>query len=189
MPVPTYVNPTNRNTGDLITAGIYNNDLVGNILHLKALHAAFAIIEDQQTAGTQGGGFTSGSWQTHVLNTIASDVYGLISSLSGNRFTPIAGTYRFRARGCGHLVDSFRYRIQNIVSLAVIGQSDNGRASSGAGTMPWVELEGRFTANGTDSYELQGWCQTTRVTDGFGLAFNVSLPEIYGRIVLEYLSP
>ena len=54
-------------------------------------------LSDVKSAGTAGGTFTSGSWQTRTLNTEDSDTGGNCS-LSSNQFTLDAGTYEINAR-------------------------------------------------------------------------------------------
>lgn len=44
------------------------------------------ILEDQKSSGTNGGGSTSGSWQTRDLNTEVRDVLGIVS-ISSDEFT------------------------------------------------------------------------------------------------------
>ena len=53
---------------------------------------SYAIIAEQQSAGTEAGTFTSGAWRTRSLNTEITDPDGIVS-LSSNGFTLQAGTY------------------------------------------------------------------------------------------------
>lgn len=54
--------------------------------------AACAILQEQETSGTTGSLYTSGS-VTCVLNTVVADPHSIISSLSSNEFTLAAGSY------------------------------------------------------------------------------------------------
>ena len=51
---------------------------------------SYAIIADQKSSTTQGGGFTSGAWRTRDLNTEIADADGIVS-ISSNQFTLGAG--------------------------------------------------------------------------------------------------
>src|SRR5690348_4361080 len=77
--------------------------------------ASIAVIADQKSAGTQGGGFTSGAWRTRDLNTEVSDVDG-IGSISSNQFTPVAGTYIVMGSAPAYSVDSHQTRIRNVTA-------------------------------------------------------------------------
>lgn len=59
-----YVAPSTRSTGDLITAAIWNQDIVDNMIAVKALvdAASFKHLDTQQNATEQQ--TTSASWQT-----------------------------------------------------------------------------------------------------------------------------
>ena len=74
--------------------------------------ASYAIIGDQKSAGTEGGTFTSGAWQTRDLNTEISDPDGIIS-ISSNQFTLAAGTYLVNASAPAHKVNGHQIRLYN----------------------------------------------------------------------------
>ena len=52
---------------------------------------SIAIIEDQKSAGTAGGTFTSGAWRTRDLNTEVSDPDGIVSTQSSTAGTQNGG--------------------------------------------------------------------------------------------------
>jgi len=54
---------------------------------------SYALIEGQFPSGTNGGASTGGVNNLKPLNTIVSDIGGIVNSLAANQFTLIAGTY------------------------------------------------------------------------------------------------
>ena len=156
---------------------------------LSVVRSKVAVIEDQKAANTAGGEFTSGSWQTHVLNTEVSDVDGIVT-LATNQMSLTAGTYRatFTAFGCQ--VNGFRYRLRDVTNNATLGTSDSQFGPSGS-SGPNAPATGvaSFTLAGTAAVELQGWAASTKATDGYGQAANIdSLAEVYARVVVEKLA-
>jgi len=82
-------------TNAIALAAVNDTDIM-TALKTKALidqeFSAMAIFEDQKADGTDGGTFTSGAWQTRVLNTTSHNtITG--ASLSANQITLPAGTY------------------------------------------------------------------------------------------------
>ena len=55
-----------------------------------------AVIENQQTSGTNGGGGPAGSWDQRALNAI-DDPFGIVSNFTGSRFTLPKGRYYIEA--------------------------------------------------------------------------------------------
>lgn len=139
-------------------------------------------LRDEQAQNTAGGGFTSGAWQTRVLNTESIDTGGLCT-LSSNQFVLAAGTYQIRASAPAHQCNGHQTRLQNATAATTTITGTTERAPAGAGVMTRSIVEGRFTSNGTDAYELQHRCGTTRATDGLGIAANLTT-EVYAQVWL-----
>jgi len=134
-------------------------------------------IQDQQATTVDGGTFTSGAWQTRVLNTVVTDETGT-ASLATNQITLTAGTYYLEARCQSRLVNENQLRLQNITDTAttLVGMSSRSNGSSSA------YIDGKFTITATKTFELQHRCLTTRATDGFGSANSFGLTEIYSDV-------
>ena len=128
--------------------------------------ASYAIIGDQKSAGTEGGTFTSGAWQTRDLNTEISDADGIVS-ISSNQFTLAAGTYLVNASAPAHKVNGHQIRLYNTTdsSTVAFGTTEIAHASDNCGNRSFVSA--RFTISGSKVYEIQHRCGTTRATDGF----------------------
>lgn len=132
---------------------------------LGALH-----VQDQQAATTAGGTFTSGAWQTRVLNTSVSNTI-TSASLSSNQITLPAGTYDITASAPAHAVNNHQLRLENITDTAtpLISGTAYARSTGGATSNTRALLMGRFTIAGTKVFELQHRCETTMATTGFGV--------------------
>ena len=143
---------------------------------------SFAHLRDEKTAGTTGGTFTGGAWQTRDLNTIKSDVDGIIGSLTASEFTLDAGDYFIYARVPGFAVDRHRARLYNVSDSAVVlyGSSKFGPNSSNAGEDS--EIIGSFTLSGTKTLRIEHYADTTKTTYGYGVEHNHGHPEVYTEV-------
>lgn len=141
---------------------------------------AYALLRDEKAANTQGGTFTSGAWRTRDLNTEVDP--DAIVSLASNQFELAAGSYLIRARAPAALADRHKLKVANITDTtdAIIGQSNH--AQDTATVMTTAFLTGRVTIAATKTFELQHRCETTRATDGFGVACNFGVVEIYAEV-------
>lgn len=140
-------------------------------------------LQDQKSAGTDGGGSTGGSWQTRTLNTKVTDVAS-ICTLSGNQFTLPAGMYQIQAymdfRNVGQAVG----RIQNITDSTTAIRGMNA-ASGAASVGQQSSLHGFVTITGTKTFELQYYCTNTTATTGLGAASGSSTTEVYANVVIR----
>ena len=143
---------------------------------------AVAVLQDQEAQNTQGGTFTSGAWQTRVLNTEVSDASAIVT-LSSNRFTPIAGTYLILARAPAYQVRSHQLRIQNVTAATTAAIGGSQYVDPGDTVVGDATVEGVIVANGTDAYELQHQAHTTANTNGLGNAANFTT-EVYASVTL-----
>ncbi len=138
----------------------------------------YAHFRDQKTAGTSGGSFASGAWNTHTINTsVTNNITGC--SLATNQITLPAGTYRIQAYFTGWSVNRYQGKLKDITNTAdiIIGTSEVSQTGE---TLPQTKtfINGQFTAAGTAAYEIQAQCQTTDA-NGYGLASNFGVVEIY----------
>lgn len=154
--------------------GIVDTDMIANLnvtagklaSGVGGKFASYAIIGDQKSAGTEGGTFTSGAWQTRDLNTEISDADGIVS-ISSNQFTLAAGTYLVNASAPAHKVNGHQIRLYNTTdsSTVAFGTTEISHASDNCGNRSFVSA--RFTISGSKVYEIQHRCATTRATDGY----------------------
>lgn len=142
------------------------------------------LVQEQQTAGTAGGAFTQGAWRTRVLNTEVIDT-GANASVAASQITLAAGTYRIRAWAVANQCGSHQIRLQNITAGTTIAYGMSALADATNAGLTASHLSYRFTLAGSTVIELQHQCQTTKATDGFGVAVNFASLEIYSEVYLE----
>jgi hypothetical protein len=141
-------------------------------------------VREEQTAGTAGGTFTSGSMQTRTLNTVVTNqITG--ASVATNQITLPAGSYIAIASAPAFRVVGHIAQLYDTTGTAVLetGTSENSR--NGTDTVPtrsWVHA--RFTLSVESDIELQHRANTTRSTDGFGIAASVSTTEVFGEVMI-----
>lgn len=140
----------------------------------------YAKISDTKSAGTAGGGFTSGAWQTRTLNTEDSDSAG-IASISSNQINLQAGTYRVRANAPGYYCAYHKAVLYNVTDAAdtLIGSSEYSPAVGQDQAQSQSHICGEFTIASAKAFEIRHRCTTTRGTDGFGAAVNFGVSEVY----------
>lgn len=125
-------------------------------------------IKDVKSGGTDGGTFTSGSYQTRTLNTLTGDT-GFIS-LSSNQFTLQPGTYHIEGSAPAFRVSEHKSKIRNITDStdAIIGTVETSGNSDACSTRSFVA--DTITISSAKVFEYQHRCVTTVTTDGFGNA-------------------
>jgi hypothetical protein len=160
-----------------------------------------ALYQDLKTAGTDGGTFTQGVWQTRTLNSTISDVNSL-GSLSGNVVTlASAGTYKIKAIAPAVQVDQHQARITITIDGTPTYYYGNTSFCNSAGSS-WSESIVDLIAvvgGTTRTVKLEHLCLTTRNNSGFGYANNTinanwptltanSRVEVYSSLMIEKLS-
>lgn len=146
------------------------------------------IARDEKTSGTDGGTFTSGSWQTRTLNTLVNpNAYSWIT-LASNQVTLSPGKYFIRAKAPCTGVNRNQSKIRNTTdsSDALIGTSCVASSVDGDNAI-FSFVDGEITITGTKTFELQHQCQTTRSTNGFGNNANMGVTEVFSVIEIEKL--
>ena len=129
-------------------------------------HEIYAAICDKKANTTDGGTFTSGSWQTRDLNTELSDVEGIVS-IAANQFVLAAGTYRCHIVCPAYKVGGNIARIYNVTDVGevLVGNSAYNDTDGG-----YAFITGTFTIGTAKTLEIQHTCQVTANTFGFGAA-------------------
>ncbi len=142
---------------------------------------SLVIIVDEKAAGTDGGSFTQGAFQTRTLNTEKSDT-GSLATLAANQITLVAGTYLAEIRCPAFRCRLHKARLRNVTDGTdlVVGSPEdlrNGSRDSGESY-----IVGVFTVPASKALEVQHQCSDTRNTDGFGVAAGFGLVEIYTTV-------
>lgn len=138
-------------------------------------------VKDVKSSGTNGGTFTSGSWQTRDLNTSEGDTE--IVSVSSNQFTLQAGVYNISAEARCMNCRENKLRLQNTTdaSTAIIGMTEDSGGVSDANS-PGARLKGRVEITSAKTFELQHRGTSTQASVGFGTAASFGVDEVYTQI-------
>ena len=171
---------------DVIAIGDSAASFAGKKAPLNTLGSAiisYAKLSDVKAANTAGGTFTSGAWQTRVINTEDMDS-GSIVSLSSNQFTLDAGKYRFYIKAPAYFVGRHKAVLYNVTDAAnaLIGTSENCTSPDDVVTSSVVC--GEITISGTKTFEVRHRCQNTQATNGLGLESNFGVSEVYTIVEL-----
>ena len=139
----------------------------------------YILVRDEKAAGTDGGTFTSGSFQTRTINTEVSDTGGHCS-ISANQITLAAGTYECRIEAPAYFCNQHTAVLYNISDTVneLIGSAARAGASGDSDMAPSI-IVGKFTIASSKIFEVRHRCETTRASDGFGNASNFGVVEIY----------
>jgi len=148
-------------------------------------------IKDVKSNNVAGGTFTSGAWQTRDLNSLVSDGFeAAFCTLSVNRFTLIQGTYIIRASAPAMYCNSHVAKLRNVSVNAdtVVGSAERSATGSGAWAQTNSLIVGKFTIASSQTFEIQHRCATTRLTNGFGIAANFGVSEVYTTVEITKIA-
>lgn len=143
-------------------------------------------LTDTKTANTQGGNFTAGAWRTRTLNVEDFDT-GSHSSISSNRFTLDEGTYRCLIHCPAQKVARHKAKLVRnpggTPSDELIGTSE--MITTTVPIMTTSIIQGQFDVTaGGETFEIQHRCSTSQPADGFGVASNLGVSEVYTVVEL-----
>jgi len=141
----------------------------------------YVLLQEQQANTTTGGGFTSGAWQTRVLNTVVTDASGL-AVLASNQVTLRPGRYRYRGTAPGATCNRHQSRLQDITDATTVGLGVPAYSPSTLTAQTISVVSGEFQIYVPTTFELQHRCETTRATDGFGLAMSFGNIEVFAQL-------
>lgn len=140
-------------------------------------------IQDQKSSGTDGGTFTSGSYQTRDLNTsLVNNISG--ASLSSDVITLPAGTYEVLAFAAAYDCSYHQLRIRNTTDSATLCRGVVVYANTSNNVANTALVAGQFTLAASKSIELQHRCNSTKSSTGFGLAASFGI-EVYADIQIR----
>lgn len=145
-----------------------------------------AIFRDEKASGTEGGSFTSGSWQTRVLNTTSTNTISG-ASLSSNQITLPTGTYYVKFKAPAYACARHQTRLVSVsgASVSIVGQTGFTNLPGGSDSADSVSSgDGVFTVPASSStvIELQHQCATTRLTNGLGLGASFGVNNVFGVV-------
>lgn len=145
-------------------------------------------VQDQKSAGTQGGGNTGGSYQTRTLNTKVTDTNS-DCTLASNQMTLTAGTYDAWITVPGFGVDAHKARLRNVTdgTTVLVGTAEYSDSTTVSGVTRSV-IKGRFTIAASKALEVQHFTTTTRATNGWGQKTGATEVEVYTEVVLLRVS-
>lgn len=129
-----------------------------------------AYAKDVKAQNTDGGTFTSGSWQTRDLNTLEGDT-GFIT-LSSNEFTLNRGKYNIAWEAPAIQVDSHKSRLYNVTDASEESVGAVSRSSNSGGTMNTSNGFAQIDLNSSKAFRIEHYAQTTHATTGFGVGSN-----------------
>lgn len=136
------------------------------------------VVVDEKSANTAGGTFTSGAWQTRVLNTLRVND-GTIASISSNQVTLPAGTYECWISAPAWKVKRHMIRLQDTTAASTIITGSSEAAFDTDSVQTRSFLYHKFTISESSALEIQHRCEATRSSDGFGLPANFAVVETY----------
>ena len=161
----------------LLAAAVEDDDLA-DLLHVR----------EEQAANTASGTFTQDVWQTRVLNTVVTnEISG--ASLATNQITLPAGTYEIRSFAPAYRCSQHQSKLRDTTNTSdlIIGSSAFTDTSvDGDNTHTFVN--GKFTLSGEVVLELQHRCTVSHSTNGFGVAGNVGVVEVYAEVLIKKLA-
>lgn len=154
--------------------------------NISAASVPDVIVEEQQPSGTGAGTFTSGSFQTRLLNTLVRNAASL-ASLSSNQVTLPSGTYYFRWRAPAFVVDNHKTKLRNVTDSADVALGTSSYSvSTGSG---YTESTGSavVTISASKTFSLMHQCVTTRSGNGFGVGAGFGT-EVYARLEITKIA-
>jgi len=145
---------------------------------LVSVYSDYIKVSDAKIDGTDGGAFNNGAWRTRDINTEDTDTGGHCA-IAANQITLQPGTYVCFIRAPGFSVNRHKARLRNITDGAT--EIDGSSCYSSNGNLVGNDsiMQGRFTIAAAKTFEVQHYCSTTKVNNGFGAASNFGVDEVY----------
>jgi|TARA_R100000084_G_scaffold109236_2_gene74949 hypothetical protein len=153
-----------------------------------AVFASYAVIADVKTAGTEGGGSGSGSFEDRVLNTKDIDPDNFVtlvnSTDSNTRFKLPAGTYYIEAEVPMFRVGRFQARLvswdaETDGTATVLKAGTGNLSQTQYGANVTSNISHRVTITSETVFGVQSRGNSSNGGDGFGNAANYGEEERY----------
>jgi len=141
-------------------------------------------VSDRKPLGTNGGnatGGTAGTWQTRTINNIRG--YRGSVTVANNQFTLQPGQYSLFVVAPAYKVDSHLARLYNVTKSKVEAYGKN--AYSKDYTESNSIIEENLLLDIATTYEIQHKTETSRASDGFGIATGYGDAELYTTIQIK----
>lgn len=172
--VEIFFNQALSDEDQILLGGIVENYIYVSYSNISAR------ITDSRTAGTNGGDFIAGQWNTRDLNTIAGSQN--FCTLKSNQFTLIAGIYHAEISAAAFGVENHQIRLRDVTNNITVAVSPNGYT-----TFSNDLLNISTTVNIADvtTFEVQHQCSKTVKCDGYGRGCGFGENEIYCQVVIQ----
>ena len=129
--------------------------------------SSYAVIAKVRAAGAGGfGTYTTGDWRTRDIDTEITDEDDIVS-ISSNQFTLQAGTYLINFGCTMYHIQSHAIRLQNVTDGSTAGVGNPNAAYTYSATL-FTTGVCRVTIASAKAFEVQGYPQTTKATNGMG---------------------
>ena len=131
--------------------------------------SSYAVIAKVRASDAGGfGAYTTGDWRTRDIDTEITDEDGIVS-ISSNQFTLQAGTYLINF-GCTMFhIQTHAIRLQNVTDGTTAGVGNPNAGYTYSATL-FTTGVCRVTIASAKAFEVQGYPQTTKTTNGMGYA-------------------
>ena len=141
-------------------------------------------IQEQKASGDNGT-FTSGVWQTRVLNTVIKNTISG-ASLGSNQITLPAGTYEIEATAPGFNCRSHQARLYNTTDASdgLIGTNEFCTNVSGNQTQTKSRVAGFITITSPKVFELRHRCSSSAAANGLGVGTGFGL-GVYSEVMIR----
>ena len=161
---------------------------VGQVLTAAQLNGVLdnfqdvAIFREEQSSGTEGGTFTSGSYVKRTLNTtVVNNITGC--SIASSVITLPAGTFAVTGFAPAQECSRSKLRIQNMTASTTLQIGNNAFANTTDGASI-ATINSVFTLASASTIELQHRCSSTKASNGLGIASSFSDSEVYASIII-----
>jgi len=170
-------------TGDFaqtLASGTTPVSLLGGI-PVQASSQPYAIIRQQEVSTTLSGSSIVGV-QTRILNTIVSDISGIVVSLAANQFTLLPGKYRIHVDSPCMGSDRTQVSLYDTSASAYLCYGTSLYYPAGAVISLSANLDSEFTAVAGHALEIRQQIQTARSYDGLGCSNNFGTIEVFTTV-------
>lgn len=170
------------------TSGYFDIIVSDNAIQVQQENNSMDVVfvKDVKTSGTNGGTFTSGSFQTRDLNTLV-DPYGRgFCSVGTNQFTLVPGIYEIEVKAPAQQVNVHQAILYNITDSLEEISGSAAVTTSADSNMSYSFVEGVLIVSGlSKTYEVQHQCALTQATIGLGQSASYAANEVYTQVKIR----
>jgi len=136
------------------------------------------IAVDQKAANTSGGTTTAGTFLTRNLNTILSNTIAG-ATVTANQFTLPAGNYNIKWWAPAYNCARHKSKLRNITDAVdvAMGSSEYALGTADVQTSSFGSVD--VSLGSAKTFEIQHRVQNAQTGDGFGVAANFGVPEVF----------